>query len=141
MTRAPFSPSAGHRIPEEWHENGDREERDLRHPRELRGETDEPKQNDEGRERDPSANAESDRDRRPLTRGHDADDAVATPVTRGDEQRTVGSRRRGTKTSVFLIEKDLALRHMRAVDGESPEVLLLERRDDERAGPWAPLGS
>src|SRR5882762_3642631 len=53
-----------------------------------------------------------------LARGADLDDPVSASVTRRHEQRAIGRRGYGTKASIFLVEKDPALRHVRGVHAE-----------------------
>src|SRR5713101_2430956 len=75
----------------------------------------------------------------PLARGRDADDAISASGAGRHEERTIGRRCHGAEAAVFLIQKDFTLRRAIVIDGEPPEVLLLERRDDERVIPRTPV--
>src|SRR5947208_4478660 len=79
------------------------------------------------------------RRRRELADRRDADDAVTAAVAGRHDERAIRSGDETTKAPVPLIHEDLVRDDVRAIDAEPAEVLLLERRDDERSVPGAPL--
>src|SRR5205085_9122026 len=70
--------------------------------------------------------------------GRDADDAIARAVARGHVHRAVGTLDDRPQTAVLLVIEDLLLHDGRAGDGEAPQILFLQRRDEQRPRPRAP---